>query len=346
MTWVPETLGNLVNVQTGKLDANASSEGGIYPFFTCAREPLRINRWRFDLDAVLVAGNGDLNVKHYIGKFEAYQRTYVLSSLDHERLDTRYLFHFMDKYVERLREQSIGGIIKYIKLGMLTDAQIPLPPLEEQKRIAAILDQADALRRLRLRALDRLNTLGHAIFFEMFGDPKVETDLWPTVSFAEACSDKTARSPKVQKGDYAAVGEIPVIDQGQKRIAGYTTSDNVCRTSGPVIVFGDHTRAVKYVDFDFSIGADGAKVLRASPQFDPRFLAALLAKLPIPDLGYSRHMREVKKLSFPKPPIELQILFSSRMKGLDLRAATLEDAAARSEKLFTSLQHRAFRGEL
>lgn len=169
MSWGSETLGNLVRVQTGKLDANASSEGGIYPFFTCARKPLRINLWRFDLNAVLVAGNGDLNVKHYNGKFEAYQRTYVLSSLDHERLDTRYLFHFMDKYVERLREQSIGGIIKYIKLGMLTDAQIPLPPLEEQKRIAAILDQADALRRLRRRALDRMNTLGQAIFHEMFG---------------------------------------------------------------------------------------------------------------------------------------------------------------------------------
>jgi type I restriction enzyme, S subunit len=112
-------LGDLVAIQTGKLDANASSPDGEYPFFTCAHEPLRIANWKYDLDAILIAGNGDLNVKHYKGKFDAYQRTYILSSKT-DRVDTRYLFHFLDKYLDRLREQSIGGIIKYIKLGMLT----------------------------------------------------------------------------------------------------------------------------------------------------------------------------------------------------------------------------------
>ena len=163
------SLGELVSVQTGKLDANASSPDGAYPFFTCAREPLRIADWKYDLDAILVAGNGDLNVKHYKGKFDAYQRTYILSSKDENRVDMRYLYHFMDTYLETLRAQSIGGIIRYIKLGMLTDAPIPLPPLDEQKRVAAILDQADELRRKRLRAIDRLNRLGQAVFQDMFG---------------------------------------------------------------------------------------------------------------------------------------------------------------------------------
>ena len=61
------SLGELVSIQTGKLDANATSPDGAYPFFTCAREPLRIADWTNDLDAILVAGNGDLNVKHYRG---------------------------------------------------------------------------------------------------------------------------------------------------------------------------------------------------------------------------------------------------------------------------------------
>ena len=109
-------LGQLVKIQTGKLDANAAVEGGKYPFFTCAKECSYIDDYAFETDALLIAGNGDLNVKYYSGKFNAYQRTYVLELLDTEKLHMPYLYQFMQKYVERLRQQSIGGVIKYIKL--------------------------------------------------------------------------------------------------------------------------------------------------------------------------------------------------------------------------------------
>lgn len=71
-------LGELVNIRTGKLDANASDENGSYPFFTCSVTPLKINSYSYDTECVLVAGNGDLNVKYYNGKFDAYQRTYII----------------------------------------------------------------------------------------------------------------------------------------------------------------------------------------------------------------------------------------------------------------------------
>jgi len=170
VSWPLVKLGTLVAIKTGRLDANAADDEGLYPFFTCSRDPLRINTHAFDCDAILIAGNGDLNVKHYSGKFNAYQRTYVVTSLSDKILDTRYLFYFMDKYVERLRELSIGGVIKYIKLGMLTDAEIPLPPLLEQKRIAAILDKADAIRRKRQQAIQLADDFLRAVFLDMFGD--------------------------------------------------------------------------------------------------------------------------------------------------------------------------------
>lgn len=72
-------LGDLVNIKTGKLDANASAVDGAYPFFTCSKEPLRISTYSYDCECVLVAGNGDLNVKYYNGKFDAYQRTYIIT---------------------------------------------------------------------------------------------------------------------------------------------------------------------------------------------------------------------------------------------------------------------------
>ena len=123
-------LGGYVKIKTGKLDANASEENGKYPFFTCAREISRINTYAFDCECVLVAGNGELNVKYYEGKFNAYQRTYVIESLDHQVLSTKYLYYFIDNYMEKLRNGAIGGVIKYIKLNHLTDIELPLPDLE------------------------------------------------------------------------------------------------------------------------------------------------------------------------------------------------------------------------
>jgi type I restriction enzyme S subunit len=253
--------------------------------------------------------------------------------------DPKYLFYALHDI--HIPEAGYSRHFKYLKAG-----RIPLPPLEEQKRIAGILDQADALRRLRTRALEKLNTLGQAIFHEMFGDPKIEPNRWPVLNFNDACKDETAKSPKVQKVDYCDSGEIPVIDQGQKATAGYTDQENVCQSVSPVIIFGDHTRAVKYIDFPFAIGADGAKVLKPSKHYAPLFFAALLKTLPVPDLGYSRHMREVKKLRFPLPPLELQIAFSKKISSLTDQKITAAISLGRQESLFASLQHRAFRGEL
>ena len=79
-------LGDLTQIKTGKLDANASSSDGEYPFFTCSKEPLKIATYSYDCECVLVAGNGDLNVKYYNGKFDAYQRTYIIEGNGDGRL--------------------------------------------------------------------------------------------------------------------------------------------------------------------------------------------------------------------------------------------------------------------
>lgn len=173
-------LGDYTNIKTGKLDANASSNNGVYPFFTCSKDPLTIDTYSYDCECVLVAGNGDLNVKYYFGKFDAYQRTYIIESNNKEKLLVRYLYYFLDKYVETLREQSIGGVIKYIKLGNLTEAKIPLPPLDEQCKIAAILDRVSDLIAKRRQQLDKLDEMVKARFVEMFGDPVCNSKCLPT----------------------------------------------------------------------------------------------------------------------------------------------------------------------
>lgn len=165
-------IGNLTKIKTGKLDANASSVDGQYPFFTCSREPLKIATYSYDCECVLVAGNGDLNVKYYSGKFDAYQRTYIIEDNSEGRLFMPYLYYFMEGYIEKLRNQSIGGVIKYIKLGNLIDATIELPYIEMQKEIVNILSKVKGIVDKRKTQLSILDNLIKARFVEMFASCK------------------------------------------------------------------------------------------------------------------------------------------------------------------------------
>jgi restriction endonuclease S subunit len=144
--WLNLKLGEIVSIKTGKLDANKAVENGKFPFFTCAREISRIDDAPYEGKVVLVAGNGDLNVKYYDGKFNAYQRTYFLTSLDESIALPKYIYFFMENYLQILRTQSIGTTVKYIKMENLSDAMIPLPTIDEQHKIVELLE--DHLSRL------------------------------------------------------------------------------------------------------------------------------------------------------------------------------------------------------
>lgn len=177
-------LGKITRIRTGKLDANAADDGGMYPFFTCAEKPLAINTAAYDCECVLVAGNGDLNVKYYKGKFNAYQRTYIVESSDSAQLQVPYLYRFLEHYVHNLRSQSIGGVIKYIRLSNLTDALIPLLSTAEQQQVTDCFDKIDELVSVCQRALDSLDLLVKSRFIEMFGD----CSSYASAALADACA--------------------------------------------------------------------------------------------------------------------------------------------------------------
>lgn len=152
-------LGDIVKIRTGKLDANAANENGRYPFFTCAENPLRIDTAAYDCECVLVAGNGDLNVKYFHGPFNAYQRTYIIESKDKSILYVPYLYQFLSCYVATLRREAIGGVIKYIKLENLTEAIIPLPSIAQQKAVCETLYEVNELHYKYISQLRYLDLL-------------------------------------------------------------------------------------------------------------------------------------------------------------------------------------------
>jgi hypothetical protein len=157
--WRECLLGEITKIRTGKLDANASSPDGAYPFFTCAKDPLRISSFSYDTECVLLAGNGNFDVNYFSGKFDAYQRTYILEARDRAELFIPFLYRFMQGHSRKLLEQSIGGVIKYIKIGFLTEAKFLLPQMEEQKMIVSKVDELMGLCDQLERSLMEQNEL-------------------------------------------------------------------------------------------------------------------------------------------------------------------------------------------
>lgn len=136
-------LGELCNtITTGKLNANAMVENGEYPFYTCDATPFRIDTYAFDEEAILISGNGSQvgHVNYYKGKFNAYQRTYVL--YDFKEINVKYLLHYLKGYLRNyIIVHSKKGSIPYITLPMLKEFKFPVPPLKVQCEIVRILDK-------------------------------------------------------------------------------------------------------------------------------------------------------------------------------------------------------------
>ena len=141
--WKEVRLGEICKITTGKLNANAMVENGEYTFFTCARDTYKIDEFAFDTEALLVSGNGaNVGYIHYFnGKFNAYQRTYVLDGFKHNIFLIKYL---LDKYLSlQISREKNEGNTPYITLPTLTKMKLKLPSLAEQQKIAEVLSLAD-----------------------------------------------------------------------------------------------------------------------------------------------------------------------------------------------------------
>ncbi|MCK9246574.1 MAG: restriction endonuclease subunit S [Anaerolineaceae bacterium] len=175
--WKHKRLLSLCSIKTGKKDVNEGNPEGKYPFFTCASEPTRSDNYSYDCEAILVAGNGILGKTHYFkGKFEAYQRTYILSGFND--IDVHYLHQFILYWLMRdIEREKQHGAMPYIKLGLLQNFKVLLPCIEEQQKIAAVLSVADQEVTSLQQKLDTLKQEKKALMQQLLtGKRRVRVD--------------------------------------------------------------------------------------------------------------------------------------------------------------------------
>ena len=129
---------------------------------------------------------------------------------------------------------------------------------------------------------------------------------WEWRSF-EACLEKVIYTKKLQSSEYLSVGKYPIVSQEEGLISGYwDNDDDIFKITKPIVIFGDHTRVLKYIDFNFVLGADGVKILQPIDDIKAKFLYYYLRWFNVPSLGYSRHYKLLKECSVPVPPLPIQ----------------------------------------
>lgn len=180
--WQTVKLKDIVNFNTGKLNSNAAVDGGQYPFFTCSPETLRINTHAFDCEAVLLAGNnanGVFPVKYYDGRFNAYQRTYVITPKANIELDVKWLFFQIQHVTKVLQNLSVGTATKFLTKQILDSFEVKLPPFEHQKKISnhlwSLLEKENLNRQINQTLEQMAQTLFKSWFVDF--DPVIDNAL-------------------------------------------------------------------------------------------------------------------------------------------------------------------------
>lgn len=171
MSWTAMTLEEICSLKTGKLDSNAAVPNGQFPFFTCAQETFRINKVAFDTEAVLLGGNNAAGVyplKYFNGEFNAYQRTYVIESIDKNILSIRFLYYSLQQSLTHFQSVSIGAATQYLTKSILNNFKVLLPPIKIQESIVNTLSTYDDLIENNRRRMTLLEDSARLLYNEWF----------------------------------------------------------------------------------------------------------------------------------------------------------------------------------
>ncbi|MBL7995817.1 restriction endonuclease subunit S [bacterium] len=357
-------ISEVCTVTTGEKDVNEGANDGLYPFFTCAALPLRSNSYSFDGDAILLPGNG-ANVglvMFYHGKFEAYQRTYVLHNFKEH---APYIFYFLKGLWKfSVIWKQYGSATNYIRLHNITDFKIPLPPLPIQKRIAAILEKADAAREKRRQTIELTDKFLQSAFLEMFGDPVTNPKGWDVNTFNKIADiEKDGILPLNIPKDSFYVG-LEHIEKESGRLIGYQNAFDADLKSNKFIFTSEHILYGKLRPYLNKVcipnisgicSTDIIPIMPIKGKSNKFFLAYHMKHKSFVDKATSLSAGANLPRISPKiletfnvyfPPLFLQQKFAALVEKVEAMRTKQRASEQELENLFQSLMQRAFKGEL
>lgn len=365
-----EKLGNIATIKTGKYDVNHSTPDGEFVFYTCAYGQFKSPTYSFEGPAIILPGNGANvgEVFYYDGKFEAYQRTYVVQNF---KADPNYIYaYFKAEWKKSLRNKQFGSATNYIRLNNLTDFSIPLPSLPDQLHIANILCKAENLIAQRKESIRLLDEFLKSTFLEMFGEPVRNEKGWEILALSDVCT-------KITDGTHDTPERLT---QGVKYITGkHITPFNIDFDNSDYVTEEVHKEIYRRTNVEFddvlytNIGANVGTAARVNVNYEfslknvallkherkkvnanylvhllnlQNFKHRLLSLLSIGGAQKFLNLKSIGKIKIPVPPIELQNQFAQIVEKTEALKSQYRQSLQELENLYGSLSQRAFRGEL
>jgi len=313
---------------------------------------LFISKWGSDTapeGEKIVMKKGDV----LFGKRRAYQKKVAISPIDgifsahgmvlrpkEDIICKEFLPFFIssEAFLNEAIRISVGGLSPTVNWKDIKELEFSLPSLAEQKVLAEKLWAAYEVKQSYLKMIEATQEMVKSQFIEMFDFHELNLNS-PSKDFESMCLDDTSSATKIPAAEYLQEGKYAVYDQAQEKdIAGYSnTEQGLCRNY-PAVLFGDHSRVVKYINEPFFIGADGVKIIR--PREDnliPEFLYYDLKYHNIPNTGYNRHFKYIKMISLTKASLEEQSQFLSIAHQADKSGFELRKSVDAIDKVIKSL---------
>ncbi|TAH62741.1 MAG: restriction endonuclease subunit S [Gottschalkiaceae bacterium] len=269
------------------------------------------------------------------------QRRYLMASdgirlkVDSNNYSTKYVMEYINS--SHFRKEAIkrgtGTTRLRIGLGELSEIKLALPDKSEQQEIAQILSAWDKAIELKEKLIEEKKEQKKGLMQKLLtGEVRLPgfDGEWGKVTFDNIFVRISAKKHQITTRDYLEGGLYPVVDQGKQKIVAYSNKRDKLLNVAPngIIVFGDHTREIKYIDFNFIIGADGTQLLQTVEGFDIKFCYYYLLLKEIRNTGYNRHFKFLREMEFNFPPIQEQKaiaqILSTADKEIDLLIQELD----------------------
>jgi type I restriction enzyme, S subunit len=269
------------------------------------------------------------------------------------RLDVSYLTALVgsERFVRYADSVKTVTAIPHISPGDIRKFVIPVPPTEtEQAAIAEALSDVDGMLRGLGRLISKKRDLKQAAMQQLLtGRTRLPGfgDGWAVSTFGSVFGKINAKEFQIQTPEYQTTGILPVIDQGQAMIVGFSDREDkrFCCPAGGVVIFGDHTCIVKFVNFDFVVGADGTQILAAKRGHNARFHAFAIQYRGIPTTGYNRHFKFLKERSFVSPSLPEQNGIAEVLTDMDAELAKLEERREKTRALKQAMMQELLTGK-
>lgn len=318
--------------------SNTVEEQGFYGFYSLPE---------YEGDSVTVVGRGVGLGRAFarLGGYGAIGRLLVL--FPSSRVDARFLATYINQRVKIFIET--GGIPQ-LTGSQIAKYNVVLPSISEQRAIAGALSDVDALLEGLERLITKKRNIKQAAMQQLLtGKTRLPgfSGEWEVKPFDDILIRVNAKTNQIQTIDYQITGVYPVIDQGKAAVIGFSDrADKLLKCpEGGVIVFGDHTCIVKFIDFDFLVGADGTQIIRARSGQSTRFHAFQLQYCGIEPTGYNRHFKFLKERSFLIPPTHEQTAIAALLSDMDTELAALEKRRDKTRNLKQAMMQELLTGK-